>query len=286
MNHEYTYLDCELQTISNKTLNSSSIVRYELDQFKGYSPFIVVVIKGNANPSGVDNYKFREIGEKGTFTITNSAGQDQLSNGKPLSETQVYHSWCEELEAPNLKGCYIINFSENLHKSLVGSPCGFRIFDNQKDYLEIKLGDNGRSEVHTITTTNATNDSGNFKLACGQNISLQENAYNALDVDVEADIKSVANCEYDVDISGNLDDGTMTITFDQKDGRIKDDTGVVNVISHNLKLGTTDDKITCSQTTPGYVGWNSGNDYQTEIYFYHFKHIHIGKDGHINCSKM
>lgn len=90
LNQEYTYLDCELQTVSDKTLNLSTKTKFELDQFKGFSPFIVVAIKGNANPSGNDNYKFREIGEKGTITITNSAGQDLISNGRPMSEGQVY----------------------------------------------------------------------------------------------------------------------------------------------------------------------------------------------------
>ena len=187
---------------------------------------------------------------------------------------------------PNLKGVYIINFSESIAKSLIGNPNGFRIFDNQKDYLKIKFGDSGRSEVHTITSANGSNDSGNFKLGCGANISLNELPYNDADADIEAEIKSVSNCEYDVDVSGAFDDGTMTVTFNHKDGRIKDNQGTINVISHDVALGVTTDRFTCAQTTPGYVGWDSGSDYQTEIYFYHFKHANIDKEGNITCSKM
>ena len=286
LNYEYTYLDCEKQTFSDKNLNSNTEVKFELDQFKGRSPFIVVVIKGNSNPSGEDNYKFREIGETGSITITSSSGQDLLNNGRPCSEAQYYQTWTEELDAPNLKGCYIINFSENINKSLIGAPCGFREFDNQKDYLEIKFGDSGRSEVHTLTSTNGSNDSGSFKLACGSNIGLQELAYDSLDVDIEAEIKSVCDCEYDVDISGSVDDGTIVTTFNHKDGRVKNDTGILNIASHDISLGVTRDRYTCSQTTPGKVGWDSGNDYQTEIYFYHFKNVHIAKNGTISCFKM
>lgn len=286
LDSEYTYLDCELQTFSDKTLNAAAEVNFELDQFKGISPFIVVCIKGNSNPSNDDNYKFREIGEKGSITITSSSGQDVLSSGKPLTEAQLYQTWIEELETPNLLGCYIINFSESITKSLIGIPNGFRTFDNQKDYLQIKFGDSGRSEVHSIASSNDSNDSGYFKLGCGSSFSLTELPYNDLDVNVEEQIKDITNSIYDVDISNNLDDGDMTITFNHKDGRVSNDQGIVNVISHDVSLGVTRDRFTSSKTTSGRVGWDSGNNYQTEIYFYHFKHVNIDKDGNISCSKM
>ena len=40
--------------------------------------------------------------------------------------------------------------------------------------------------------------------------------------------KEVADCEYDVDISGNFDDGSMTVTYNHKDGRVKDDIKVIS----------------------------------------------------------
>ena len=149
---KYIYLDVERLQFNDKTLTASASTRLPLDQFVGKSPFLLVYIKNGSNPTGRNKYKFVEIGKNGTLDIENSSSQSLMGQGTALKQDHIYKIFSDQLDSPNLKGVYLIPFTESISKSMSGKICGFMDFVGVKDYLNITFGDSGQSEQVTITT--------------------------------------------------------------------------------------------------------------------------------------
>ena len=283
-NHKYYYLDCERLQVNDKTLTAGSTTKFALDQFVGKCPFIVVIIKNSNNPQASDKSQidYVEIGKDGTFDITNPSSQSLLGQGTALKEEHIYQIFKQHTGNPSVKGVYLIPFCENVKKSMAGVVNGFFEFVGLKDYLEIKFGASGQSEVHTITQ-NAVSSAGTYRYAFEKGgISSEELDYNSNATAIKNVLDAMPQLQernISVTASGDLTSTTQTITFNSEADKVSDELGKITIIGNGTsKVNNT------SVSTIGKRGFTTGSDYQVEIFMYKFKCLKVDKRGHITCE--
>ena len=282
--HGYIYLDAERLQINDKTLTAGQTTKFNLDQFVGKCPFLVVVIKPNSSPVASDRslYNYTDIGES-KFDITNSSSQSLYGNGTPIKATHLREIFCNQTGNKQLKGVYVIPFCESIKKSF-SRLNGCFDFYGLRDYLEIKFDDAPTSEVHTITQ-NAVSSAGTYRYAFENGvISDQELDYNsnasAIKAVVDA-IPQLAERNISVTAGGDLTSTTQTITFNSGSGRVVDELGKISIIGNGTsKVNNT------AVTTYGEKGFTTGSNYQVEIFMYKYKCLKVDEKGNISCKDL
>ena len=153
--HKYIFLDAERLTYNDKTLTSQAETRWNLDQFVGKAPFLLVVIKPNTAPNATDKslWNYLEVGEDATFDLENSSGRYIIGNGTPIKEVEVVTNFTQVTENFPLRGAYVVDFSDNIKKSLARVINGIHQFTGQNDYLRIEFGSAPVAEVQTVSTS-------------------------------------------------------------------------------------------------------------------------------------
>ena len=285
--HKYIYLDHERLTYNDKTLNASQKTRFALDQFVGRCPFLIVVIKPNNNPIASDKslFNYVEIGRDGTFDITNSSSQSLLGNGTALKQDHIYEIFSNQTNNPHLTGVYLIPFCDNVKKSITGHINGFMSFVGIKDYLEITFDSAPTNEVHTVNL-GATSPSGTYRYAFEKGV-ISDQELNASDgvstIESAIDgIPQLAERDITVDVNDDLvGTASQTITFSDNAGKVSQDLGKITILGNGIsKVNST------SVSTVGKKGWNSGSNYQVEIYMYKFKCLKVDKNGRLQCKDI
>ena len=285
--HKYLYLDHERLIYNDKTLTAGATTKFALDQFVGKCPFIVVVIKPNNSPVASDKslIDFVEIGEDGTFDITNSSSQSLFGNGTAVKQNFVYDMWTQHTGNPHLVGVYLIPFCESVKKSLAGNVNGFFEFVGLKDYLEIKFDAAPTQEVHTITSS-AVSTAGSYRYAFQNGgISDQELDYNANATAIQTAINAMPQLE-ERNITATVNDGidavtAQTVTFNTRAGKVSDELGKITIVGNGISKVTS-----TSVSTKGKHGFTTGSNYQVEIHMYKFKCLDVAKNGKITCQDM
>ena len=286
-NHKYIYLDHEILTYNDKTLTANATTKFALDQFTGKCPFLVVVIKPNITPVASDKslFNYTEIGNGGTFDITNSSSQSLLGNGTSIKQDYIYDYFTKQTGNPHLQGVYIIPFCENIKKSFAGHLNGFFEFVGLKDYLEINFDSAPTSEVHTISLSGAPTG-GTYRYAFENgNISDTQLDYNDNTTTIKSAIDSIpALQQRNITVTANqsLDSGSsQTITFNTGSGKVSDEVGKITILGDGINkvTGTT-------VSTVGKKGWTTGSNYTVEIHMYKFKCLDVLKTGKISCKDL
>ena len=287
-NHKYIYLDHEVLSYNSYTLTAGSTQKFALDQFVGKCPFIFVVIKNSNNPVASDKSKIDwvEIGENGTFDITNSSSQSLLGNGTAIKQDYIYDQFSKQTGNPHLVGAYLINFSQSVKQSIAGKPNGFFEFVGLRDYLEITFDSAPTQEVHTITT-DALGTTGTYRYAFENGaISDQELDYDDNAAAIQTAINAMPQL-LERDISVTVNNGidavtSQTITYNARSGKVSEDLGKITILGNG-----TDCKISSTAlTTPYQSGFTTGSGYQVEIHCYKFKCLEVSKSGKITTKDM
>ena len=283
----YIYCDVERLQINDKTLTSGQTTKFNLDQFVGKCPFLLIVVKPSASPSASDRslYNYVELGDDSEFDITNSSSQSLYGHGTPIKQQQLYEVFTSQTGNPHVKGVYLIPFCEDVKKALSGAMNGIFDFYGLRDYLEITFGSAPTQEVQTISL-GTTASSGTYRYAFENGvISDQDLDYDDSASDIKAVIDAIPQLE-ERDISVTVNDGlnnttSQTITFNNNAGRVCDELGKIAV------LNNTDAKVnSTSVTTYGKRGFVTGSDYQVEIFMYKYKCLKVDKKGNLNCHDL
>ena len=155
--------------------------------------------------------------------------------------------------------------------------------------MAITYGPAGVAEVHTVTLTNINNNSGAYKLAIGDKISVNSLAYNTTAANMKADLEAVQSVEdrrYTATFSGTAV-ATYTVTFDQyRDGRVSKEIGIRHQVDESLADGGVGEISTSAVTTYGKVGWETSSARKTEIFAYYYKRLTVSKDGRLSCRTL
>lgn len=283
-NHKYYYLDCERLQVNDKTLTAGATTRIAVDQFTGKCPFLVVVIKNSNNPQASDKSQidYVEIGQDGTFDITNPSSQSLLGQGTALKEDHLYQIFKQHTGNPHLKGVYLIPFCENVKKSMAGVVNGFMEFVGLKDYIELTFGNAPQSEVHTIVTA-GDSTSGSYRYAFENGaISHQSLDYNADNSDITSALNAMpvlAERGITATVDSNLELANQSVTFSSNGGKVSDELGKLTIIGDGIQK-----VVSTTVSTVGKRGFTTGSDYQVEIFMYKFKCLKVDKNGRISCE--
>ena len=286
-NNKYIYLDHERLVYNDKTLTAGTTARFDLSQFVGKCPFLMVVIKPNSSPNAADQsiFNFQEIGINGTFDLTNSSSQSLLGNGTAIKQNIIYSIFSEQTGNPHLQGVYFIPFCENIKKSVAGNLNGLFQFVGLKDYLEITFDSANVSEVHTIST-DALGTTGTYRYAFENGIiSSQELDYDDTASDIQTAINSIPQLKeknISVSVNNGLDATTsQTITYNAGSGQVSEDLGKITILGNNTpKVNST------TISTQGKKGWTTGSNYTVEIFMYKFKCLEVSKSGRFTCKDL
>ena len=286
-NHKYIYLDHEVLSYNSYTLSANQTQRFSLDQFVGKVPFLFVVIKPNNAPVASDKSKINyiEIGENGTFDITNSSSQSLLGNGTAIKQDYIFDQFVKQTGNPHLKGVYLINFSRSVKSSLAGQVNGFFEFVGLRDYLEITFDAAPTQEVHTVSLA-SLGTTGTYRYAFENGaISDQDADYDDSAADLKAIIDAIPQLA-DRDISVTVNDGidastSHTVTYDTRSGKVSEELGKITLLGNNIPKVTS-----TALTTPYQSGWTSGSNYTVEIHAYKFKCLEVSKNGKITCKDL
>ena len=131
-----------------------------------------------------------------------------------------------------------------------------------------------------------TASSGTYRYAFENGVvSDQELDYN----DTTSDIKDVIDAipqlmERDISVSVNngLDSTTsQSITFNANAGRVCDELGKITILGNGTpKVNST------SITTYGKRGFQTGSNYQIEVFMYKYKCLKVDKNGNLSCKDL
>ena len=289
---KYIYLDVEKTSWNDKTLSPSVKSSFDLSSFQGISPFLLVCVRPSTqSASAQTKWKFYDVGDYAKFDIENSGGSSQLGNGTPIYAEDLYKNFAYETKNPCPYGYYFVPLCEmgTFRKAMAGAMCsgGFE-FVGAKDNLCITFGDGGNAEVHTITKTNASASSGNFRMATSvAGASPNAIAYNATTTNIKDNINEideVGDRDYSMTVANLMNSATATtITFSVRDGSPCREIGTITPIGDGMY-----DAVSCSVSTRGRTGFISGTgtDYTTEIYFYKFKELCVDEFGNLDARDL
>ncbi len=282
--HKYVYLDAERLTYNDKTLTAGSYMRWNMDQFVGKSPFLVVFLKGSTAPQASDKtlFNYLEMGPDALFDLENSSGRSLWGNGSPIKESEVYQNFLSKTSNRPLQGCYVIDFSDDMRKSLAGVINGIHSFNGQNDYLRIDFPTAALQETQTITLNaaltsglyyfiNSRDSSVSNAIAWDSNNNDMTNAINAM--------PAVKSRGYTATVDTTFDaSATVTITFSNADGKVSDEIGQISIVPVSTNALTSIDTET---TQYGKKGFTTGSNYQIEIFLYKFKELTVTKSGRL-----
>ena len=300
--HKYVYLDCERLTYNDRTLQSNSKQRFNLDQFQNKSPFMMFVFKPSTNPTVANKsrYKYREIGDYGTIDLENSGGRSIYGNGNPAQSIDFFTKLHGETGNYIQKGCYIMNWSEDIKQSLAGIINGYQQFDGSNYYLSFEFDNEAVQETVAlesfaspgflaITDPLSPNGVGIFEINQKieripvniANINDYTNRMNLLLDDTEVQLQS---------ISGNNYDPAMIVTYTKASGDASSRVGLPQIYNQvpafDSNNPTSSAYIVPRITQQGVDGWDTSANYQLEIYCYKFKELLINKNGRLTCREL
>ena len=301
-NHKYIYLDCERLTYNDRTIQSNSRQRFNLDQFMLKSPFMIFVWKPSSNPNVTDGskYTYREIGDQGKIDLENSGGRSVYGNGNPPQAIEFFTKLIDQTGVYNQKGVYIMNWSEDIKQSLAGVINGYQQFDGSNWYLSFEIGEEAVSEVHrwsSFTTpgfnalANPMSNGGVGNLVVNNEINpIPLNIGNRIDYRNRFDESLL---KYGITLnntSGSDYDQVIDITYNPENGDVSSRIGLPTYINQVPATDSTDTALQVfnrpSVLTRGKDGWVSGSNYTLEIYCYKFKELLIHKNGRITCREL
>ena len=290
--NKYIFCETEKITYNNKNIQSGVETKCDLQSASGKCPFMVVVIKPNTTPAASDEslYDFVELGANATIDIQNASGQSEISVSNNTWDVEYLEKlFVEKTGSKNIAGFYVIPFCESIHKSVSGHINGFYQFYGARTDLVIKPDVTGTAEVQAIDTGVTAPDDGSYRFMINGEVS-DSLAYNATVASMKTAFEAipcVRKLGLTVTFSATAANGTFNATFDtNRDGRVSDRLGKIELISQNLNDGGVEAAPTTSVSTYGKIGWANGTNYTIEIFVYKFVELCIDSKGKLTCKDL
>ena len=292
MSHMYNYLDVVRLDYNDKTATISTETKYDLQNFTGKVPFLMIVHKLADSPAASTGtlYTYANIGDAATFDLKSPNNQSLLGKGNAIKADYLEHQYVLHARQKAVKGMYILQFCDSLQKAVAGAIDNYFQFIGDREQLSIVYGPQNVGEVHTVTTTNADNDGGvGGQVGYAGHFS-DAHAHDATAAAVEADLDALEPLDrrgYTTTVTAvpfGAASTTKTITFNVQDGKVSDNIGLPHWNCSQLTDGGTADVFVSSAlTTPGSNGWTTSSSYQISIFAYYYKRVAILPNGRLRC---
>ena len=300
--HRYVYLDTELISYNDKRLTANSITKFSLDNFHGKYPFMAMIFKKTTNPQFSDksDLKYLELGKNFTIDVTNPSGLSQIGEGQAIQEHEVIYPWIEDLSLPWLKGMYIIPFNESCKKSAEGHINGFFQLDGEKSHIEVDFGDAGTRLEYDFDPRTHEPD-GSPTVAFAGRIWLEINGIRSEEVVSTSPINEVVEAfdtnpwlrarNVEILALSNITEATVNLAFDNKDSYLQNEIKSIAIggLMHGVDVGK-ENNILRYQTglvvQNGKRGWDTSDQYTTQIFACKFKQLTVTPNGQIFCEEL
>ena len=288
--HGFVFLDTEVLTYNDKTLNANAKLRHDLDAFVGKAAFIAMVIKNSTNPTGEDRYRYADPTDSARIDLESSAGVSLYGEGTPVDIRHIKHCLTHKMAKRYIKGITVLDFSDvGIKQAFEGTVGGYHQFVGNKIYFSVEFPSPPVAEVQElfVDTVSGVADGGGVGFEVDGESSIQASASNS-----PSDYATFINGTekmldkgYTVSVNQNFAAGnSIQLTFSPA-GEIDLNT-VVKVNSNLTSAGTSKYYTGTTKVTEGQDGWTSGSNYQTELYLFKFRELKITSDGKLLVRDM
>jgi hypothetical protein len=268
---------------------ASTTYNQTLEAVSGKCPLMLWALRASSSNNSNNVLRNIDLGDNATHQITTPGGADLLYNGSPMRLNQITDHMSQQLINGNIlddRNWYITCFSTNVGASLLGKIDGFVQMNGDRFNHVINTGSAGTACVHTITQSQALQNSSSYRIKFGHSIS-NDLAFNA----TAGAMQTAANAMQSALLHPQ---GPLNFTFDQAASAgatvnctITGPNGSIVSIEEPVQFiydnGTAATATTASTaiTTYAFSGFPSGGTYQLILYAYVIAEISLDTNGNL-----